>query len=107
MRFSLQALLTRRDASLLPSGLRVMGALLQLGAAPSDEGVSFEEAAAARVWNAAAAAATAGFGNYFEVVLEEEDFVVLSQPIEFWSAVCSKLHQLILPFFSILPEAAL
>ncbi|KAL8275820.1 hypothetical protein Esti_000383 [Eimeria stiedai] len=100
-RYAARALLTRRGAALLPSGLRVMGALLQLGAGdPSERGSDPGEgeaaaaptaaAALAWVWHCAAAAAAADAGDYFEVCLQDEVFTLLSDPVELWKADCSE-----------------
>ncbi|XP_026191030.1 uncharacterized protein LOC34621607 [Cyclospora cayetanensis] len=88
LKYAARALLKRKGAGLLPGGIKVMGALLQLGVGPSDGRTVTAEAATAEVWHAAAAAATADAGDYFEVCLEEEDFLLLSNPVELWSAEC-------------------
>ncbi|KAL8425833.1 hypothetical protein ACSSS7_008325 [Eimeria intestinalis] len=98
-RYAARALLTRRGAALLPSGLRVIGALLQLGkvAARGSSSNSCEAASAAPeaaaaalagVWHCAAAAAAADTGDYFEVSLQDEAFTLLSDPVELLKADC-------------------
>lgn len=74
---------------MLLSGVRVMATLLQLGVQPEGDNAAVETAAA-KVWHAAAAAATAEEGTYYEVSLDEEDFLLLSDPVNIWSANCSK-----------------
>ena len=81
-----------------------MGALLQLGVCDQDGALAEVETAAAWVWHAAAAAAMADEGNYFEVSLEEEDLVLLSEPVELWNADCSKQPALL---FTLTPHAYL
>lgn len=71
-----------------------MGVVLQLGeviaagtgAAEATATTTPRAAAAPGVWHAAAAAATADEGEYFEVSIDEEDFVLLTDPVPLWSS---------------------